>query len=79
VKRKKAGKSAAKRAAKRVQPVRIEVCSIELTRGQAYALLSGASAALEAGLKPPEAMYGDLIAAAKKFREAFNFQEDEPY
>lgn len=52
---------------------------IELTRGQAYALLAGASAALEAGVAPPEQMHRDLYDAINKFRRAFRFTPKEKY
>jgi hypothetical protein len=75
----KRAKPAAKRAAKRAKPAKVEVSSVELTRRQAYSLLAGVSAALEAGVEPPEDMQRSLYEAVSKFRRAFKFKANEKF
>jgi hypothetical protein len=64
---------------RKATPPRPQKAMIELTRGQAYALLAGASAALECGVTPPEKMHRDLFDAIFKFRRAFKFTAKEKY
>jgi hypothetical protein len=72
----KAKKTAAKRSTRRTK---VQQAQIEFTRGEAYALLSGVSAALENGITPPKDMQGDLYSAVTKFRLAFKFKDGEKY
>jgi hypothetical protein len=76
--------AAVKRAAKKKRSAaakkpRTKKAMVELTRGEAYALLAGVSAALEDGLAPPADMQADLFSAVAKFRQAFGFEEGEEY
>ena len=72
----RAKKTAAKRATRRTK---VQKATVEFTRGEAYAMLSGVSAALENGITPPTDMQGDLYSAVTKFRLAFKFKEGEKY
>jgi len=58
---------------------KIQKATFEFTRGEAYALLAGASAALEEGIMPPEDMQADLYSAVTKFRKGFRFKQGEKY
>jgi hypothetical protein len=69
-------KAPTKRTAKRAK---VQKATVEFTRGEAYAMLSGVSAALENGITPPKDMQGDLYSAVTKFRLAFKFKEGEKY
>lgn len=70
--KKKTKKTAAARPRK--TPARVEWATLELRRGEAYALLAVASEAIGMGLEPPEEIAKDLAAAINKFRRAFKFK-----
>lgn len=57
---------------------RIEEATIKFERDEAFAVLCGLSAAIEAyGGEPPEELHDPLYRAVQKFREAFQFTKKD--
>jgi hypothetical protein len=58
----------------RAKPERVERASVDLARGEAYALLAVAGEAISMGAGPDDGIAKDFVGAVNKLRKAFRFK-----
>jgi len=59
---------------KAIAPSRVERASVDLVRGEAYALLAVAGEAISMGAGPDDKIEKDFVGAVNKLRKAFRFK-----